>query len=171
MGQGIVILFIFIILVFIIIHFATLTELDRETVVGIGGLIHVDGIPDLPKNVKIGMRLTKEKIIIEDRQIIPLSRINATEIIKSIDLVEKERNITGRIVLGGVLLGGIGAILGGITGLKNDVVSQDVDLMIINYDNKDGENSQIVLMSTNAMKVEQLKKFSNKINEFSNYSP
>ena len=163
------IILIVIIGIFVIAHYTTLTELDKETIQGAGGLLHVDGL-DLPKNVKCWMRVTKERIIINDKQTIPLSRINATEVIKSIDLVEKERNIVGRAIAGGVVFGGLGAIVSGMTGLKNDTVTQDVEIMMINYKNIDGNNSQIVFMVTNAIQGELMKKTSRKINELIGYA-
>jgi hypothetical protein len=152
------IILIVIIGIFVIAHYTTLTELDKETIQGAGGLLHVDGL-DLPKNVKCWMRVTKERIIINDK-----------EVIKSIDLVEKERNIVGRAIAGGVVFGGLGAIVSGMTGLKNDTVTQDVEIMMINYKNIDGNNSQIVFMVTNAIQGELMKKTSRKINELIGYA-
>ena len=137
----------------------------------INEIVHVSGIPDLNKDVKFRMKVSEENIIINNRQVIPLSRVNATEVIKSTELVEKERNIVGRALIGGIVFGGIGAIVSGMTGLKNDKKSQDVDILIINYKDINGNDSQIVGMATNAIIGTFLRKISKGINEIIGYIP
>lgn len=64
---------------------------------------------------------------------ISLKDISNVAIISDNELIEKDKSVIGRGVVGSVLFGGAGLILGGLSGLKKKQVMQNIDYLIINY--------------------------------------
>ena len=64
---------------------------------------------------------------------ISLKDISNVAIISDKELIEKDKSVIGRGVVGSVLFGGAGLILGGLSGLQKKQVVQNIDYLIINY--------------------------------------
>ena len=64
---------------------------------------------------------------------ISLKDISNVAIISDKELIEKDKSVIGRGVVGSVLFGGAGLILGGLSGLSKKQVQQNIDYLIINY--------------------------------------
>lgn len=64
---------------------------------------------------------------------ISLKDISNVAIISDNELIEKDKSVIGRGIVGSVLFGGAGLILGGLSGLKKKQVMQNIDYLIINY--------------------------------------
>ena len=47
--------------------------------------------------------------------------------------VNKERSVVGRAVLGGILFGPVGAIVGGMTGLKQTIISAEMPDLLLTF--------------------------------------
>ena len=65
--------------------------------------------------------------------VIDLKDITNVAIISDTELIEKDKSVIGRGVVGSVLFGGAGLILGGLSGLNKKQVQQNIDYLIINY--------------------------------------
>lgn len=65
--------------------------------------------------------------------VIDLKDISNVAIISDTELIEKDKSVIGRGVVGSVLFGGAGLILGGLSGLNKKQVQQNIDYLIINY--------------------------------------
>lgn len=68
-------------------------------------------------------------------------QINTVQVIKKGELVQ-DKSFVGRAVVGAVLLGPLGAILGGMSSMKKDVISDYV--FAINYNGDDGAEKSAV---------------------------
>ena len=65
--------------------------------------------------------------------VIDLKDISNVAVISDTELIEKDKSVIGRGVVGSVLFGGAGLILGGLSGLSKKQVQQNIDYLIINY--------------------------------------
>ncbi|MBU3107137.1 hypothetical protein [Clostridium gasigenes] len=68
-----------------------------------------------------------------------LDQITGVTVISEKDVVEKSKSTVGRAVVGGVLLGPLGAIVGGMSGIGNKVKSSTKYFMVINYKSREEE--------------------------------
>jgi len=73
---------------------------------------------------------------------ISLKDISNVAIISDKEIIEKDKSVIGRGIVGNVLFGGAGLILGGLSGLQKKQVEQNIDYLIINY-KSDGEDKVI----------------------------
>lgn len=91
---------------------------------------HIEGINRLSKGIDVKISFNKETIKIDDITI-PISKINRLETTSSKQLVEQNGNVIGCAVLGGVLAGGVGAIVGGLSEVGNSKTTQLVHYLTI----------------------------------------
>lgn len=78
---------------------------------------------------------------------ISLKDISNVAIISDKEIIEKDKSVIGRGIVGNVLLGGTGLILGGLSGLQKKQVVQNVDYLIINY--KDNGEDKVINVYAN----------------------
>lgn len=78
---------------------------------------------------------------------ISLKDISNVAIISDTELIEKDKSVIARGVVGSVLFGGAGLILGGLSGLKKKQIEQNIDYLIINY--KDNGEDKVVNVYAN----------------------
>lgn len=64
---------------------------------------------------------------------VSLKDISNVAVISDKELIEKDKNVIARGIVGNVLFGGAGLILGGLSGLQKKQVEQNVDYLIVNY--------------------------------------
>ncbi|MGN1342819.1 MAG: hypothetical protein ACI4VL_06505 [Bacilli bacterium] len=73
---------------------------------------------------------------------ISLKDITNVGIISDKELVEKDRSVIGRGIVGSALFGGAGLILGGLSGVSKKQVEQNIDYLVINY--KSNDNDKVI---------------------------
>lgn len=79
---------------------------------------------------------------------ISLKDISNVAIISDKEIIEKDKSVIGRGIVGSVLFGGAGLILGGLSGLNKKQVIQNVDYLIINY--KENGEDKVINVYANA---------------------
>ncbi|MGL5149060.1 MAG: hypothetical protein ACRC7N_00600 [Clostridium sp.] len=107
---------------------------------------YVDGLLDYNKGAAVEVSFNDEFLEIKSRVIkskpvvkLALNQIIAANCITEKDVIEKSKSVTSRAVVGGVLLGPLGAIIGGITGVGNKTKSETKYYMVVNYKSRDEE--------------------------------
>lgn len=115
-------------------------------------LEYVDGINLFKKGLLVEVTLNSEKECITIRPKIGqktdvnlrFEQITGFDVVKDKDIIEKSKSVAGRAVLGGVLLGPLGAIVGGMTGIGNKQKSVSHNYMVINYKSLEEEIKVII---------------------------
>ena len=79
---------------------------------------------------------------------ISLKDISNVAIISDKEIIEKDKSVIGRGIVGNVLFGGAGLILGGLSGLQKKQVEQNIDYLIINY--KENGEDKVINVYANA---------------------
>jgi len=89
---------------------------------------------------------------------IPFKKIQSIEVITEEEIIKKKKNMLGRAVVGGLLFGGVGAIIGGMSALNNDEDKIKHNYLIeLKYDND--KYLYFVTKSKNKIKeIEKIKK-------------
>ena len=68
-----------------------------------------------------------------------LEQITGVVVISEKDIIEKSKGTVGRAVVGGVVLGPLGVIIGGMSGIGNKKKNETHYFMVVNYKSKDEE--------------------------------
>lgn len=107
---------------------------------------YVDGIKSYGKGLAVEVSFNETELeiksrIVKNKPIIKLSldQIIAANCITEKEIIEKSKSVAGRAVAGGVLLGPLGAIIGGMSGVGNKQKLETHYYMIINYKSRDEE--------------------------------
>lgn len=111
-------------------------------------LMFVDGVEYYVKGTAVRVSLneesqclTVESRIGKDKPKVNLryDQITAANCITEKEVLEKSKSTVGRAVVGGVLLGPLGAIVGGISGVGNKTKNNTKYYMVINYKSREEE--------------------------------
>ncbi len=100
---------------------------------------YVSGIPSLQEDTEVIVATYEDCIALNYKHIIPFSEIKSAKLIKDTEITEKDKSVILRAVAGGILLGPLGAIIGGMSGLQKGKKKQEILLLSIEV-NKNEEN-------------------------------
>ena len=107
-------------------------------------LTHIDGLSGYGKGVKVKFSKNTEEINIDKTYSIPTKNIESTIFNSSKELTEHQKNVIGRSLIGGLLLGPLGAVVGGgISGVGTHKETTMMWIITINY--KEYGNSKTVI--------------------------
>ncbi len=79
---------------------------------------------------------------------IALKDISNVAIISDTELVQKDKSVIKRGLVGGVLFGGVGLLLGALDGTGSKIKEQNIDYLIINY--KDNGEDKVINVYANS---------------------
>jgi len=119
-------------------------------------LIHIDGIPNYGNGTKVKFSKTPNEITIDKAYSIPTKNIESTLFNSSKELTEHQKSVVGRSLLGGLLLGPIGAVIGGISGVGTQKETSMIWVITINY-KEHSQNKTIVLATEDEFMIPRLK--------------
>ena len=110
-------------------------------------LSFVDGIEQYGKGLATELSINTENqcVTIKSRVVkkpqinLKFEQITGVNVVSEKEIIEKSKNTVGRAVVGGVLLGRLGAVIGGMSGIGNKQKSETHYYMVINYKSKDEE--------------------------------
>lgn len=94
------------------------------------------GFPDYKEGVDVKLSSTPQEIIIDSNKKITFKEILNIEIKTAKQLIEKDKSILGRALVGGILLGPAGAVVGGLTGIGNFKKTKEVKILQIELKNE-----------------------------------
>lgn len=114
-------------------------------------LCFIDGIESYPKNMPIELsmddsekclvmkaRLDKSKPVVN----LKYEQVIAVEVISEKEIIESGKSTVGRALVGGVLLGPLGAIVGGMSGIGNKTKSSRHYFLVVNYKSSNSEEAK-----------------------------
>ncbi|MGK5512055.1 hypothetical protein [Brevibacillus formosus] len=120
--------------------------------------IALHGIPHVPAHSGIDLFLLNDKLTMKEKNLsfdLPLEQVQAATALSKTDLLTKDKSIIARGVVGGVLLGPLGAIVGGMTGIGKKNVKGS--FLVINYRPKESESIEVIIINMlNMMNAKKL---------------
>ncbi|EPY2307080.1 hypothetical protein ACXATD_002751 [Clostridium sporogenes] len=134
-------------------------------------LVYIDGIDRYIKGATVSLSLDDKKrcLVIKDSKNnypvvnISFEKLVAVDIVHEKDIIETNKNSVGRAMAGGILLGPLGAIVGGISGVGSKKNYKLRTFLVINYKSKDEEIKVISFEIKNI--TLSMPKFINKLRE------
>ena len=131
---------------------------------------HYEGL-NVRNGASVIVRLTNYNLQICDVKKKPIFNISLKDIINVAiisdkEIIEKDKSVIGRGIVGNVLFGGAGLILGGLSGLNKKQVVQNVDYLIINY-KENGEDKVVSLYANEGIINNGFIKWVNKLIDMS----
>lgn len=133
-------------------------EIGKQ-IVNWGGNAAFDGVYNQEENIITEIPTGKVKVIlhthgievvkgltfypIHNSQIISLKQTSQEELTKT------DKSVIGRAVIGGLILGPLGAIVGGMSGIGNKEKLKNKHYLVINYWDKKTKSAQTLLISGN----------------------
>lgn len=111
-----------------------------------GMVLH--GIPNINTQFPVDVFILPEKISIKAKNAnvdLALDQVQAAAALRSTDLLTKDKSIIARGVVGGVILGPLGAILGGMTGIGKKKIKGS--FLVINYIPKGSESIEVIIIN------------------------
>ncbi len=149
------------------------TELQDAGVLSYTYTILITGIY-LPPGTSCRLLILKDFLLIEGANTsfkIISTQLKGAYVNTQKEIIEKENNVIGRAVIGGVALGSIGAIVGALSGVAPKIEEVNHYLLTVVYVNSNGENSAIVFrkgIAQNSFErfkhLEELNKFAEAVN-------
>jgi len=134
------------------------------------GLTHIGGVPMLKEGTECVIGEKEDRLVINKTHILSLSQIKRLQVLKEEQLVEKEKSVIKRAVVGGLLLGPVAAIVGGISGVGTKKTKDKQNFLSIDYKDKNGQEFSAVF-HINDVHVIRAIKFANDINEKIGFKP
>lgn len=126
---------------------------------------HITGLP-VQRDQIVNLILIQDGLAISSRKFeakINLDQIKIATSMSQHEMATQQKSVAGRAVVGGVLLGPLGAVVGGMSGIGTK--NKKGHFLVINYTNSSGELASIVLDSPIPMTA---RKFADKLNEQAN---
>lgn len=110
-------------------------------------LTYIEGIEIYPTDFKVTISIDDENNLLTIRPRGSNSSLIHIKYEQLIDcatihdemVTEKDKSVLGRAIIGGVLTGGIGAIIGGMSGIGTKKNKKKTHYLVINYKSKDDE--------------------------------
>ena len=134
-------------------------------------LKHLEGIPGLTSGQLSMISVKTNELVINQVQILPYSRIKKTEVISSTQISEKQKSVIKRALAGGILLGPLGAVVGGLSGVGKKETSETVYMYSIDFVNIEGVESNALFLLEKGYMLPELNKIKDYINNKIGYYP
>lgn len=121
---------------------------DESVIKKVTGLKHIEGIPGLSKDAIAEIFLYEDKIMINKDKFISIDRIIAVDFFSEKEVNEKGKSVIGRAAVGGLLLGPLGAIIGGVSGTGKKEKSKTHYFISIEFNGVDGTQHVAIFLLT-----------------------
>ena len=96
-------------------------------------IIYLNGCLGYQSGVKIKIQSSADKIVIDGKYQILVKKVSEVKIVKTKQLTEKQKNIIGHAIIGILIAGGIGGIIGSISGVGSNKKTEDIEILYITY--------------------------------------
>lgn len=132
-------------------------------------MTHIDGIPNLSVGIKVNIGTKEDHLLINGTHRLSLSQVNKVQHLTEFQLVDKQKSVIKRAVVGGLLLGPIAAIVGGISGVGTKQTNETQNFLIIDFRDKEGEDHTAVFHLSN-YSMDGIRKFIEDVNKKVGYN-
>lgn len=139
----------------------------REGIISKAQLQVIQGISGTTEGQFAFLRLYDDRVTVNEQQTIPLSRIKEAVVFTQRDIENKDKSVVGRAIIGTALLGPLGAVVGGISGVGKKEKKITIEYLAIHYTNKDGVVDTAVFKNSGY----PLFTFATKLNELLGITP
>lgn len=123
--------------------------------------LHMHGIPNVSQNEQAKIFLMEDKMIIDANKKtfeLKYEQLTAVAGLQKSELLKKDKSVIGRGVVGGLVLGPLGAIIGGVSGIGQKNIKGD--FLVLNYSSSDSNETNVLIFDTkNFMIAQKLAKF------------
>lgn len=152
MQDGNVGFVIFVIVVFIAIFFLEKSRRKSKAQAKAMGAydsancFHEHGIIQLQKRESVDLFLLDKKIVIKSKDLaieLPIERLTAAQYLRKTDLLKENKSAIARGIVGGVLIGPLGAIVGSVSGVGDK--HKKGNYLVINYTSADSNEVQVLI--------------------------
>ena len=109
---------------------------------------HRYGLPNVKERASTNIFLADDKIVIEaDKRTFEVTyeQLTAAEAMTATDLLTKDKSVIGRAIVGGLLLGPIGAIVGGMSGASKEKMKGN--FLILNYIPSNSDETKVLIFN------------------------
>ena len=106
---------------------------------------HMEGLP-IPQGTWTYIFACPDKLVMESKKgkfEIPNERIVNYGKVTEQEVLQVNKSVIGRAAVGGLLLGGLGAIIGGMSGIGTKTKTKQHGYFVINYTDRNGETAVI----------------------------
>ncbi|MEG0273477.1 MAG: hypothetical protein RR622_09665 [Hydrogenoanaerobacterium sp.] len=100
----------------------------------------IEGLSGIPKGTQCEIYVDKDLMWIKRAYTkdtttynLNISQLSNIGIVSEEEVTEKNKNVIGRAIVGGLVFGSIGAILGGLSGVSNTKKKETTFYLVINY--------------------------------------
>lgn len=119
----------------------------------------VDGLEGFSQGLAVNIttddnenKLVIKSVVVKKPEVnLKYEQITGINVTSEEEILEKSKSVTGRAVVGGVLLGPLGAIIGGMSGIGDKKKEKTRYYLIINYKSKDDEIKVLSFEVTNSL--------------------
>ncbi|TPG71140.1 hypothetical protein EEL31_23720 [Brevibacillus laterosporus] len=163
--------------IFLIVLIALITILliYRKKTGFFGGqkLIHVTGLENIQQGEEVNFSAYKDKIVINNKITLPLQRVKKTQVYDGQQILEYEKSVIKRALIGGLITGGIGAIVGGLSGIGTKKKVQELVYLSVEFVNKNEQEQALLFAVADPSLTVQgtLNQMSKKFNKIIGYKP
>lgn len=96
-------------------------------------VIYLNGCLGYENGVEVNIQANPNVISIDKKYDILIQKISNVKIIKTKKLIEEQKNVIGRAIVGTIIAGSTGGIIGGISGADTKTKTEEVEVLTIIY--------------------------------------
>lgn len=127
-------------------------------------MTHIAGIPNLQEGINAHIGTKNDHLLINNTHRLSLEQVKRVQHLSEFQLVDKQKSVIKRAVVGGLLLGPLAAVVGGISGIGTKQTEEIQNFLSIDFINKAGEEHTAVFLLSK-ISMEDIRRFVKDVNE------
>lgn len=106
-------------------------------------VIYINGCLGYQNGVDIKIKANIDTITIDDKYNIQINKIKGVKLSKTKQLVEQGKSVAKRAIVGTIVAGGVGTIVGGVSGIGTTKKTEEINILEIEYIDDDNIKQDI----------------------------